>query len=350
MRALNTNPNVDNSDLVNYPNGRVKNNTGTGTGTPVNERVYGDYHQTIAKLMRLYGIDPNNLPDNETNGFQIIDAIRALASKNDFIVPLSLNSGVLSVPIKLGFMLENESVICKAGFALGAETQIKGSDAPTFSFTSSGDFLINEYVRLIKTSSGVTLVRLADNVSLDAMVGALDYLKKASQLEEDAGVSDEVATTPLVNKETFTKRVIGVDSDDYLADPGVANGLLSAAYAQIIADLPDIRNQGTFSGYNTGMSPSGTVLPHNGNITNAVVKPAPTGNSIIECTMANAMDNTDYKVHIYVESQGNVQFDNDCGQFLFKVVSTTVFQISNYRVGSTSNTQNLKIHLKVEQN
>lgn len=85
MRALNSNPNVDNSDLSNYPDGRVKDNTGSGNGTGVNERVYGDLHQAIAKLMRLYGIIPSGLPDNEANGFQIVEALKALASKNDYI-------------------------------------------------------------------------------------------------------------------------------------------------------------------------------------------------------------------------------------------------------------------------
>ena len=64
MRKLNSNPNVDNSDLSNYPDGRIKNDTGAGNGTPVNESVYGDAHQTIAKLMRLYNITGNKIHDN----------------------------------------------------------------------------------------------------------------------------------------------------------------------------------------------------------------------------------------------------------------------------------------------
>ena len=65
MIALNNNPNVDNSDLVNYPDGRIKDNDGTGNGTGVNRSVYGDLHANISKLMRLYSITPNNVPDND---------------------------------------------------------------------------------------------------------------------------------------------------------------------------------------------------------------------------------------------------------------------------------------------
>ena len=33
---------------ANYPYGRIKDNTGAGDGTPVNEFVYGDIHQFFA--------------------------------------------------------------------------------------------------------------------------------------------------------------------------------------------------------------------------------------------------------------------------------------------------------------
>ena len=127
------------------------------------------------------------MPDNETNGFQIVDAMKALPTKNDFVLALSLNTGVLSVPIKLGFMEDGEQIVCKAAFDLGSETQIKGSDNVTFAFTPNGSFKTNEYVRLIKTGSGVDIIRLVDNVSLNTMVGDLSYLKKASQAQENAG-------------------------------------------------------------------------------------------------------------------------------------------------------------------
>jgi hypothetical protein len=347
MRALNTNSNIDNSDLTNYPDGRVRNNTGTGNGTPVNERVYGDIHQAIAKMMRLYDIVPNNLPDNETNGFQIIEAIMSLASKNDFILPLSLNTGVLSVPIKLGFMRTGEQVVCKASFDLASQTQIKGSDATTFTFTANGTFKTNEYVRIIKTVSGVDIIRLVDNVSLNAMVSDLLFLKKASQAEENAGAIDTKATTPLVNLVAFTRRVIGADSGSYLAS-GIRNGLESIEHFGLVEQLKKIKNRGWFSGLDIGGT-VGTSYAVSGDIASAIsVTAVVAGNSLIECTLANAMTNTNYKVNISIESMGNADLDNDCGQFVFKVVSTTVFRIAVAEL--FSGVQNLKVHLEVVQN
>ena len=351
MRSLASNPNIDNGDLVNYPNGRIKDNTGIGDGTAVNERVKGDLHQAIEKLMRLYGITPNNLPDNETNGFQIIDALRALASKNDFILNLGSTASVLQVPIKLGSMVNEESVICVATADFTTETQIKGLDAPTFSATIQGDFKTGEYVRLIKKSGGITLVRVADQMSLDLMVADLLYLKKASQSEENTGTSDLVATTPKVNKVTFTKRVIGSDSGGYLAKPtgdvDERNGLLSKADKAIIDGIgaSPVKNTGWFSGLDVAGSVGG--LPVSGDITSAVASIPSAGNSVVLVTLQNAMSNTNYYIEIYMQSEGLIGPDNDICAPVFKIMSTTQIQIGFQE--TLGGVQNLKVHIKAVQ-
>lgn len=344
MRKLNSNPNVINSD-ANYPNGRIRNNTSSGNGTPVNEAVYGDIHVNKDKLMDLYGITPNNLPDNEANGYQIIEAYRALASKNDFVLPLTLNTGVLSVPIKIGYMLENEQVICKAGFNLASETEIKGSDNETLPFTALGLFKTNEYVRLIKNASSITLVRLVDNVSIDDIVALFNYLKKASQSEENAGAIDTKATTPLTNLTAFIRRVIGADSGSYLATL-LRNGLMSKEDFAQVQTLYKIKNIGFFSGLDVGGS-SGS-LSVGGDIATATATIITSDGSKVLVTMANAMANTNYMVESYVQSEGsNVMDTAEIGSVVFKVISTTQFEIGIIQF--TPRTQNIKLHLKVVQ-
>lgn len=61
-----------------YPYGRIKDNPGDGSGTPVNEQVYGDFHQFFAKLLDDAGITGNDLPENSTNTFQYILALNAV--------------------------------------------------------------------------------------------------------------------------------------------------------------------------------------------------------------------------------------------------------------------------------
>lgn len=346
MRKLANQINVNNSD-PNFPFGRIRNNTGTGNGTPVNESVYGDIHVNIAKKMALYGIEGNDLPDNEVYGYQIIEAERALATKNDFILPLSLNSGVLSVPIKIGFMLENESVICKAGFGLTTETQIKGSDNVTLSFTANGSFKTNEYVRLIKNATTVTLVRIADQASLDAMATELLFLKKASQAEENAGSIDTKATTPLSNLTAFIKRVIGTDSVSYLAT-AIRNGLYPKEHFAIVAGLAGIKNKGSVAGINIGSGSSSLTVT--GNFTSASIANSglESDTSIVTVVMANAMANTNYNVRLYPISEGVLENDLDFYSYIPKIVDTTTFKIGLSQITSATS-QNIKFHIEVEQ-
>jgi hypothetical protein len=78
-----------------YPYGNIKDNVGSGGGTPLDQISHADYHQTFRKLLSLAGITPNNLPDNVTNGYQYIQALSQYKNftgviKEDFSVHTSL--------------------------------------------------------------------------------------------------------------------------------------------------------------------------------------------------------------------------------------------------------------------
>lgn len=274
--------NINNTDPANYPDARIKDNTGLGDGTPVNEEVYGDIHEAFAKMMRLYGIEYNGVPDNETTGYQLVEAIRSLASKNDFILSLTTAASKLNVPIKIGKLLPDEQVICKAVVDLTTETTIVGSDNVEKAITVIGQFKQNEYVRLINTATSVVLIRQVDSVNLDAAVNELAYLKAASLAEELDGTLDTVATTPLNNLLAFVERVNGAESNNALAIANVRNGLLSAADKNAIDNFTDPSTiiQVT-TGTNEVNSPSGGDKSNNFNFNYVDVFP-PTGK-----TMAN---------------------------------------------------------------
>lgn len=340
-------PNIDNSSPSVYPNGKIQDNTGSGNGTPVNNYIYSDLHEMKDKLMRLYGLDYNGLPDNEINGFQLVDALRALASKNDFVLDLTVSSGVLQVPIKLGFMLEKESVLCLAGFDLSAETQIKGLDSVTYTITTIGTFKVGEYVRLIKTVSGITLIREVDAVNLDLAISELLYLKKANQTQENAGAIDTVATTPLTNLTAFIRRVNGVDSTTYLATPS-QNGLLSSADKIIINGLGanPTRNAGTISNIEIHGGTIGALFPVTGDIVSATLIDKPVGISIIRVVVANTMTDTNYIVQFFPQSMSaSMADDGGVGTAIFKPVNATTFDFSIQEYGSY--VQNLKYHIRV---
>lgn len=74
MIKLEDKPNAE-APSVAYPYGNIKDNNGTGNGTPVNKIVYADFHQFFAKMFAESGLVSNELPDNETNGFQYFEAL-----------------------------------------------------------------------------------------------------------------------------------------------------------------------------------------------------------------------------------------------------------------------------------
>lgn len=351
MRNKATLPNIDNSNPA-FLLGRIKDNTGANDGTPVNEFVYGDIHQFIAKLITLAGIIPNDLPDNETNGYQILEALFAFSNKNNHIQNISSVTGVLNVSAKIGLMNVNESLICKASVDLGAETQIKGTDNVTYSLTSIGTFKIDEYVRLIKTNTGVTLVRLVDLVNLNLTVSELFYLKKATQAEENAGAIDTKGTTPLSNKTVFERRVNGVDSINYLAKPtgdvDERDGLLSKSDKLKIDNIgdPKVRNIGTASGIDIFDGTIGTLYPVTGDIVSATLTGKPADASIIRIVLANDMTDVNYYVRMFVQSLATpIGQDGAIGTPIFKIINSTTFDmyIEQFQVLN----QNLKIHFEV---
>jgi hypothetical protein len=339
--------NIDNSDLVNYPDGRIKNNTGSGNGTPVNEVVYGDLHEMKDKLMRRYDITHNNLPDNETNGYQSIEALMALPSKNDFVLNLTSSLGKLVVPLKLNKLEDNESFILKATIDKTTETLIVGSDSIPFSLIFIGDFKAGEYIRMVFTSANVYLIRLVDAVNLDTAVNELLYLKKASQTEEDAGLIDTKSTTPLTNLTSFIKRVIGVDSVNYLAT-ALRNGLYPKEHFEIVAGLgsSDLKNIGWFGGLEVSGGSIGALVS-GGNISSATITNTGGGYTTIRCVLQNPMDDTNYEVSSNVQSQASITADNTVGVPVYKIISNTTFDVSIREF--TGGTQNLKINMRIYQ-
>ena len=102
-RILKYQPNAPAPDS-DYPNSRIKNDTGTGNGTQVSEEIHGDIIQFFQKLLIDSGITTNDLPDNVTNGYQLLDAF--LAKNRQYIAQNYDGTGAIgSVPsgeVRLG--------------------------------------------------------------------------------------------------------------------------------------------------------------------------------------------------------------------------------------------------------
>ena len=349
MRNKGDQANIDNSDLVNYPNGRIVNNTGANNGTPVNEEVYGDLHETKDKLMRLAGIVYNNLPDNETNRYQLVEALKHLPSKNDMRYDLTSSSGVYRIALKLSRLTAGEVFDAIATSDHASESTIASSigDTTTKTITVVGNFKTGENLKLINLASGIVIIRLVDAVNIDLVVGEFKYLKKATQAQEDAGTSDGVATTPLVSKTTFTKRVNGTLSTQYLASQS-RNGLMSQIDKTKLDSIgASVNKYGTVLVGNTGAGTIGQTFTSTGNISGATLAQKFSNSSVIQVNLDTAMASANFEVIISLESLGNIDFDNDNVFAVWKRISNSVIQVHLQKLGSV--TQNLKLHLSINQ-
>ncbi|WP_051947376.1 hypothetical protein [Muricauda sp. MAR_2010_75] len=340
--------NIDKSDLVNWPNGRVKDNTGADDGTPVNELVYGDLHEFFAKLMRDAGISYNGLPDNVANGYQLVNALKAFATKNSYIASIGESGGKLTLNTKVGTLKENEAITCKSTVDIGSETVIRGTDNTEKNITKQGNFESGEYVRLINKASSIELVRISDHISLDSMVSALLFLKAATNPQELAGLLNTVATTPQGNILAFVEWVNGAASSASLAS-AIRNGLYPKEHFQIVENIGNdrVRNIGWFSGVDINGGTTVQNYPRSGNVSQAR-RISQSNGDVFEITMDNTMDNLNYYVRIFIESQSAyLGTDNDFRGIVFKPISTTVFHMFLEETASAN--QNLKIHIEAIQ-
>lgn len=108
---------------VAYPFGNIKDNTGSNNGTPVDKNVYADFHQFFAKMMSESGIVYNDLPDNNTDGFQywlaLVEAVKNNCGfKTDISSSISLGSG-FTISQKLIYQYADNTiqVICELGYS-----------------------------------------------------------------------------------------------------------------------------------------------------------------------------------------------------------------------------------------
>lgn len=142
MISLQTKPNVLAPNAT-YPYGQIVDDDGSSNGTPVNVQVYGDIHQFFESLMADSGISPNNLPDNLSNGFQLLQAFEA-AVRNKQATTSALGTARLSTnaqtitgtdaeiivtPASLSARVATESVTGIAELATQAEVNAGADDA-----------------------------------------------------------------------------------------------------------------------------------------------------------------------------------------------------------------------------
>jgi hypothetical protein len=144
-------PNRDTSDLTAYPNGQIKNDP---SGTPVNVLTNGDVQIFFDKLLRISGLTANGLPDNETNGYQLITALQHAARPYDaYVIALSQSGSADPTAVIMENTLSGTPVLARSG-------------AGSFTITLTGEFLAAKTVAFISmqtTNRLGKITRVTDN-------------------------------------------------------------------------------------------------------------------------------------------------------------------------------------------
>ena len=187
--------NIDKSDLANYPNARIRNNSGSNDGTPISESVYGDFHETAAKTMREANMTYNDLPDNVSNGYQLFEANKRIATKNDYVGSATIQGiDTIYFDTPLDCFKVNESMIFNVNF--DSTNAINKATCVTPNFTKtvviSGPFKSGQKVRLINESSRILLSGIYETSDVPNLLSRLDAL------EGIIGTMNKIIT-PIVN-------------------------------------------------------------------------------------------------------------------------------------------------------
>lgn len=94
---LSDKPNVE-APSVDYQFGSIQDVSLGVPGTPVSRGVYGDLHQFFEMLMHKSEINHNDLPDNNTNGYQLFEAFMRLANGRSYENSYKINQTGSSDP------------------------------------------------------------------------------------------------------------------------------------------------------------------------------------------------------------------------------------------------------------
>jgi len=148
-----------------YPWKDIKDDTGAGDGTPLDQISHSDYHQTFRKLLDLAGIIPNGLPDNVTNGYQYVDAILSLAKRSNGVLTVATGQTLTRADVRKIIFTEAPVALITHTLPLSSTLQ----DGDSFIFFSNSTF--NVVIQAggsdsVMLGADITLLQRGDFVEL----------------------------------------------------------------------------------------------------------------------------------------------------------------------------------------
>jgi hypothetical protein len=137
-----------------YPYGNIKDRVGAVPGTAVNTVNHADFHQFFEKLMDESGLVHNNLPDNETNGYQLFQALVKIITPDPIdVTPPTGSSGVLRYRV-YGNRVSIECALTGLNPSVDSIIVMPLNLKPTYTFLFNGNNGTNSVTLEFQSGSG----------------------------------------------------------------------------------------------------------------------------------------------------------------------------------------------------
>lgn len=168
MRTIKEQPIAQDGNDVLFPDGQIRDKTTTVTGTPVVRAVYGDPLTNIYAILRDAGIEPNQQEDNETNGYQLLDALKVFFNElNDVEQLLSVSSNEITAGFNLDNLPDNYIFFGKISDALllDEEYTIISAGEKVFPIILNADISALSVVLIVLNESGTKILNLSSLIA-----------------------------------------------------------------------------------------------------------------------------------------------------------------------------------------
>lgn len=165
MKTIKGQPIAQDGNDALFPDGQIRDKTLTQAGTPVVRGVYGDVLTNIYAILRDAGIEPNQQEDSETNGYQLLDALKVFVNDlNDIQQLLTVSDDEINTTFNFDNLPDNYIFFGKVTESLvfGDDYTLKSGDEGTASYpvTIVADIDASSIVMVVLNESGTNLFNL----------------------------------------------------------------------------------------------------------------------------------------------------------------------------------------------
>lgn len=168
MRTLKNLPVPQDGDNARFPDGQIKNQSSTESGTPVVRELYGDIITNVYAILRDAGIVPNENEDSELTQYQLLDALKVFSNKlNDLQQVLTVDVNDINVTFDFDNLPENYVFIGKITEPILASENytINSSGANSFPINSTLDISASSVVLVVLNQAGSQIFNLSSLMS-----------------------------------------------------------------------------------------------------------------------------------------------------------------------------------------